>query len=89
MYVIPPEQSAEFVSHMEDVLEIYHLPYDPKCPVICMDEQPIQLVKETRIPLPAKPGQPKSVDYELRSQWNSQYLYVERTVVWVAQNSRQ
>jgi hypothetical protein len=34
MYVIPPEQSAEFVSHMEDVLEIYHLPYDPKCPVI-------------------------------------------------------
>jgi hypothetical protein len=52
MYVIPPEQSAEFVVHMEDVLEIYHLPYDPKCPVICMDEQPIQLVKETRIPLP-------------------------------------
>ena len=71
MYVIPPEQSAEFVSHMEDVLEIYHLPYDPKCPVICMDEQPIQLVKETRVPLPAKPGQPKSVDYVLRSQWNS------------------
>jgi len=40
MYVIPPEQSAEFVSNMEDVLEIYHLPYDPKCPVICMDKQP-------------------------------------------------
>jgi hypothetical protein len=60
MYVIPPEQSAEFVSHMEDVLEIYHLPYDPKHPVICMDEQPIQLVKETRLPLPAKPGQPES-----------------------------
>jgi hypothetical protein len=51
MYVIPPEQSAEFVSHMEDVLEIYHLPYDPKVRVICMDEQPIQLIKETRIPL--------------------------------------
>jgi hypothetical protein len=64
MYVIPPEQSAEFVSHRSDVLEIYHLPYDSKYPVICMDEQPIQLVKETRIPLPAKPGQPESVDYE-------------------------
>jgi hypothetical protein len=69
MYVIPPEQSAEFVSNMEDVLEIYHLPDDPKCPVICMDEQPIQLVKETRVPLPAKPGQPESVDYVLRTQW--------------------
>ena len=53
-------------------------------PVICMDEQPIQLVKETRIPLPAKPGQPESVDYVLRSQWNSQYFYVYRTLVWVA-----
>lgn len=49
MYVIPPEKSAEFVSNMEDVLEIYHRPYDPNCPVICMDEQPIQLVKETRV----------------------------------------
>jgi len=56
MYLIPPEQSAEFASHMEDVLEIYHLPYNANYPVICMDEQPIQLVKETRIPLPAKPG---------------------------------
>lgn len=46
MYVIPPEKSAEFVSNMEDVLEIYHRPYDPNCPVICMDEQPIQLVKD-------------------------------------------
>jgi hypothetical protein len=60
MYVIPPEKSAEFVSNMEDVLEIYHRPYDPNCPVICMDEQPIQLVKETRLPLPAKPGQPEA-----------------------------
>ena len=86
MYVIPPEQSAEFVVHMEDVLEIYHLPYDPKCPVICMDEQPIQLVKETRSPLPAKPGQPESVDYEYERCGNSQYLYVYRTIVWVAKN---
>jgi len=39
MYVIPPEQSAEFVSNMEDVLEIYHRPYDPNRPVICMDDR--------------------------------------------------
>jgi len=62
--VIPPEQSAAFVAHMEDVLELYHLPYDRKCPVICMDEQPVQLVQETRLPLPAKPGQPEAFDYE-------------------------
>lgn len=62
--MIPPEQNADFVAHMEDVLEIYHLPYAPQRPVICMDEQPIQLVKETRLPLPAKPGQPESTDYE-------------------------
>lgn len=62
--MIPPEHNAEFVAHMEDVLEIYHLPYDSTRPVICMDEQPVQLVKETRVPLPAKPGQPASIDYE-------------------------
>lgn len=49
---------------MEDVLEIYQLPYDSTHPVTCMDEQPVQLVKETRVPLPAKPGQPASIDYE-------------------------
>jgi hypothetical protein len=64
MDVIPPEQSTEFVASMENVLEVYPLPYNPKQPVICLDEQPVQLVKETRIPLSAKPGQPEAVDYE-------------------------
>ena len=83
MYVIPPEQSAEFVSNMEDVLEIYHLPYDPKCPVICMDEQPIQLVKETRVPLPAKPGQPKSVDYEYERNGTANiFMFTEPLSGW-------
>ena len=62
--MIPPEQNGEFVAHMEEVLDLYHQPYDPKKPVICMDEQPVQLIKETREPLPAKPGQPARVDYE-------------------------
>jgi hypothetical protein len=47
-WVIPPEADAEFVAGMEDVLEIYAKPYDAVCPVICMDEQPVQLLKETR-----------------------------------------
>ena len=44
---------AEFVAHMEQVLDIYAQPHDPACPVVCMDEQPVQLVKETRPPIAA------------------------------------
>jgi len=64
MWVIPPTQSGEFVAHMEDILDVYQTPYDPQVPVICMDEQPVQLIKETRQPLPAAPGRPEKVDYE-------------------------
>jgi len=38
---------------MEEVLETYARLYDPTCPVLCMDEQPVQLLKETRVPIPA------------------------------------
>jgi hypothetical protein len=41
--VIPPEQNAEFVAAMERVLDLYHLPYHPKVPVMVLDEQPVQL----------------------------------------------
>ncbi|UJB69770.1 hypothetical protein HRE53_00635 [Acaryochloris sp. 'Moss Beach'] len=41
-WVIPPEADGEFVAQMEEVLEVYAQPYDPSCPVICMDEQPVQ-----------------------------------------------
>jgi len=63
-WVIPPEHSGEFVAHMEEVLDLYHLPYNPHIPLVCMDEQPVQLIKETRKPLPAAPGKPEKVDYE-------------------------
>lgn len=49
---------------MEDVLEIYHRPYDPLVPVICMDESNKQLVSHTREPLPVAPGMPLRVDDE-------------------------
>jgi hypothetical protein len=45
-WVIPPEADAEFVANMEEVLETYTKPYDSTRPVLCMDEQPVQLVKE-------------------------------------------
>ena len=60
-WVIPPEADAEFVAHMEEVLETYEKPYDPACPVLCMDEQPVQLIKETRKPIEATAEHPKRV----------------------------
>jgi len=51
---------------MEDVLEIYKLPYDAKRPVICMDEMPKQLLSQTREPIPCQPGQPARQDYEYK-----------------------
>lgn len=81
--MIPPHQSAEFVAHLEDVLDLYHRPYDPKRPVICMDEQPLQLVKETRIPLPAQPGQPQSVDYEYERNGTANiFIFTEPLAGW-------
>lgn len=56
MWCIPDKPSAEFVCHMEDVLDVYHRPYDPKRPVVCVDETFKQLIGETRVPLPARPG---------------------------------
>jgi hypothetical protein len=49
---------------MEDILELYHRPYDPNKPLICMDETSKQLVKETRMPIGATAGQPARYDYE-------------------------
>jgi hypothetical protein len=49
---------------MEDVLEVYHLPYDPKYPVVCMDASNKQLIGEVRTPIPCRPGQPVRIDDE-------------------------
>jgi hypothetical protein len=57
-WVIPPEASAAFVASMEDVLEVYQRPHDADRSVVCLDETTKQLIKETRVPVPAKSGQP-------------------------------
>jgi hypothetical protein len=49
---------------MEDILDVYQRPYDPKRPLVCMDETSKQLIGETRGPLPPRPGRPERVDYE-------------------------
>jgi transposase len=63
-WCIPPEQNADFVYHMEDVLEVYQRPEDVRFPLICFDETPVQLIRETRQPVSAKKGQPERYDYE-------------------------
>lgn len=67
-WCIPPEANAEFVYHMEDVLDVYKRPADPTHPIVCFDENPVQMVSETRQPLPMQPGQPECYDYEYRRE---------------------
>jgi hypothetical protein len=63
-WCLPESPSAEFVAAMEDVLEVYHRPYDAKRPVVCMDECSKQLIGEVREPLPPKPGHVAKEDSE-------------------------
>jgi hypothetical protein len=77
-WVIPPEQDAEFVANMEEVLETYSMPYDPNQPLVCMDEQPCQLLLETKVPLPATKEHGERVDYEYeRNGTASIFMFAE------------
>ena len=73
-WVIPPEADAEFAAHLENVLEIYAKPYDPQHPVVCMDEQPVQLIGETRVAIPATKRHAKRVDYEYERRGTASIL---------------
>ena len=57
-WCLPPKADADFVWHMEDVLQVYHLPYDATHPVVCLDEASKQLIGEVAIPVPAESGRP-------------------------------
>lgn len=82
-WVIPPDQDAEFVANMEEVLETYTQPYNPEQPVICMDEQPFQLQLETKVPLPATKEHGQRVDYEYeRNGTASIFMFTEPLSGW-------
>lgn len=82
-WVIPPEADAEFVAAMEEVLDTYSKPYDSQRPVLCMDEQPVQLFKETRQPIPATAKHPRRVDYEYeRAGTASIFMFTEPLSGW-------
>ena len=82
-WVIPPEADAEFVAHMEDVLETDEKPSDPDAPVLCMDEQPVQLLKDVRPPIPATARHARRVDYECeRAGTAAIFMFAEPLAGW-------
>jgi hypothetical protein len=89
-WVIPPEQDAEFVACMEEVLETYANAYDPENPVLCMDEQPVQLLKETRVSIAATREHGERVDYEYeRNGTASIFLFAEPLSGWRQTTARE
>ena len=82
-WVIPPEAESEFVASMEDILDIYALPRNECVPVVCMDEQPVQLLKETRPSICATKTHSKRVDYEYeRAGTACLFMFVEPLAGW-------
>ncbi len=82
-WCIPPKENATFVARMEDILDIYELPYDPELPVICMDEKPYQLLGENREPLPMRPGDIRKTDCEYARQGTcSIFMFTEPLAGW-------
>jgi transposase len=78
-----PSVDAEYVARMEDVLDLYHEEPDPKRPVVSFDESPQQLIGETRVPIPAKPGQLKRVDYEYKRNGTvNLFVFVDAHASW-------
>ena len=68
---------------MEDVLEVYHRPHDPKKPLVCFDEGSKQQTKETRRPLPVKPGSPAKHDYEYeRNGTSNMFVFFAPLETW-------
>jgi transposase len=78
-----PHVDAEYVARMEDVLDLYAEEPDAQRPVVCFDESPIQLIGETRQPIPAKPGQIEHYDYEYRRNGTANlFVFIDANRPW-------
>jgi DDE superfamily endonuclease len=66
---------------MEDVLDVYQRPFDPDRPLVCIDEQPQQLVSEVRVPLPARPGTPARYDYEYKREGTANLFLLSQPLI--------
>ncbi|GHV97577.1 IS630 family transposase [Lactobacillus nasalidis] len=77
-WCLPKKEDPEFIACMEDVLDVYKFPYDPKVPVVCMNEKPYQLLGEVRDSWAMRPGDNKKVDSEyVRKGTCSIFAFVE------------
>ena len=82
-WVIPPECDAEFTATMEEVLETYEKPYNKEIPVVCMDEQPVQLINEITLPKPATKEHGLRIDYEYeRAGTANIFMFTEPLAGW-------
>jgi transposase len=78
-----PKVDAEFVARMEDILALYAEPPDPRCPVVCFDETPRQLIGEERVPVKAEPGKRRRYDYEyVRNGTANVFMFVDANRSW-------
>lgn len=78
-----PTLNAEYVARMEDVLALYAEAPDPARPVVSFDETPRQLISETRVPIPCKPGKPSKVDYEYERKGTANvFMFVDANRPW-------
>jgi hypothetical protein len=83
MWCIPPASDCAFVAAMEDVLDVYKRPHDPRRPVVCLDETSKQLVGEIRTPLAPAPGQTSRYDCEyVRNGTANVFMAVEPLAGW-------
>lgn len=88
--MIPPQQNAEFVARMEDILELYQQPEDPLRPMVCMDEQPVALRRDVREPIPAAPGRKAREDFEYERTGNvAVFMFTAPLQGWRRSSARQ
>ena len=78
-WVIPPEADAEFVAGMEQVLDTYATPYDPAYPVLCMDEQPVQLIEGDAYADSSDQRTRPAGGLRIRTRGHGQHFHVHRT----------
>lgn len=82
-WCIPPHANAAFVYHLEDVLDVYRRPEDPRYPMVCFDETPVQLISEKRVPRPTQPGQVACYDCEYQREGTANlFMFVAPLQNW-------
>lgn len=82
-WCIPPKENADFTAHMENILDVYEMPYNPQIPAVCMDEKPYQILDNRLEPLPMRCGDIQKTDSEyIRKGTCSIFIFAEPLTGW-------